>query len=228
MHQVMIGADILEANEQMAGHNREHFKDHGVYVVNLMSAPGAGKTSVLEQTINRIKDDQRLGVIEGDLMTTIDADRISALGVPSYQITTGTVCHLDAKMVHSALHSFKIDDLDLLFIENVGNLVCPAEFYLGEDLRVMVYSTVEGAEKPKKYPIMFHESEAVLLNKVDLLPYSGVSLDELRRNVLEVSPETMIFPISCRTGEGVDEWIAWLKQKIEFGNGERRCVRLNS
>jgi len=224
----MIGADILEANEQMAGHNSGHFEEHGVYVVNLMSAPGAGKTSVLEQTINRIKDDLRLGVIEGDLMTTIDADRISALGVPSYQITTGTVCHLDAKMVHSALHSFKIDDLDLLFIENVGNLVCPAEFYLGEDLRVMVFSTVEGAEKPKKYPVMFHESEAVLLNKVDLLPYSGVSLDELRRNVLEVSPETMIFPISCRTGEGVDEWIAWLKQKIEFGNGERRCVRLNS
>jgi len=224
----MIGADILEANEQMAGHNSGHFEEHGVYVVNLMSAPGAGKTSVLEQTINRIKDDLRLGVIEGDLMTTIDADRISALGVPSYQITTGTVCHLDAKMVHSALHSFKIDDLDLLFIENVGNLVCPAEFYLGEDLRVMVFSTVEGAEKPKKYPVMFHESEAVLLNKVDLLPYSGVSLDELRRNVLEVSPETMIFPISCRTGEGVDEWIAWLKQKIEFGNGERRCVMLNS
>jgi hydrogenase nickel incorporation protein HypB len=228
MHQVMIGADILEANEQMADHNRGHFKEHGVYVVNLMSAPGAGKTSVLEQTINRIKDDLRLGVIEGDLMTTIDADRISALGVPSYQITTGSVCHLDAKMVHSALHSFKIDDLDLLFIENVGNLVCPAEFYLGEDLRVMVYSTVEGAEKPKKYPVMFHESEAVLLNKVDLLPYSGVSLDELRRNVLEVSPETMIFPVSCRTGEGVDEWIAWLKQKIEFGNGARICDRLNS
>jgi hydrogenase nickel incorporation protein HypB len=224
----MIGADILEANEQMADHNRGHFEEHGVYVVNLMSAPGAGKTSVLEQTINRIKDDRRLGVIEGDLMTTIDADRISALGVPSYQITTGTVCHLDAKMIHSALHSFKIDDLDLLFIENVGNLVCPAEFYLGEDLRVMVYSTVEGAEKPKKYPVMFHESEAVLLNKIDLLPYSGVSLDELRRNVLEVSPETMIFPVSCRTGEGVDEWIAWLKQKIEFGNSERRCVRRNS
>ena len=228
MHQVMIDANILEANEKMADHNRRHFKEHGVFVVNLMSAPGAGKTSVLEQTIIRIKGDCRLGVIEGDLMTTFDADRISALGVPSYQITTGTVCHLEAKMVHSALHSFKVDDLDMLFIENVGNLVCPAEFYLGEDLRVMVYSTVEGAEKPKKYPIMFHESEAVLLNKVDLLPYSGVSLDELRRNVLEVNPETTIFPISCRTGEGLEEWIAWLRQKIEFGSEARKCVRLNS
>jgi hydrogenase nickel incorporation protein HypB len=225
MHQVTIDTNILEANEQMADHNREHFREHGIYVVNIMSAPGAGKTSVLEQTINRIKGDYGLGVIEGDLMTTIDADRISALGVPSYQITTGTVCHLDAKMVHGALQSFKIDDLDLLFIENVGNLVCPAEFYLGEDLRVMVFSTVEGAEKPKKYPIMFHESEAVLLNKIDLLPYAGVSLDELRRNVLEVSPETAIFPVSCRTGDGIDEWIAWLKQRVEFGRRGRKDLR---
>ena len=214
MHQVVTNTDILEANEQMADHNREHFKERGVYVVNLMSAPGAGKTSVLEETIRRLKNDYSVGVIEGDLMTTIDADRISALGAPAYQITTGTICHLDARMIHNALHSFNVDGLDLLFIENVGNLVCPAEFYLGEDLRVMVYSMVEGAEKPKKYPIMFHESEAVLLNKIDLAPYSGVSLDDLRRNVFEVSPETVIFPISCRTGEGVEAWIDWLKRRI--------------
>ena len=214
MHQVVTNTDILEANEQMADHNREHFKERGVYVVNLMSAPGAGKTSVLEETIRRLKNDYSLGVIEGDLMTTIDADRISALGAPAYQITTGTICHLDARMIHNALHSFNVDGLDLLFIENVGNLVCPAEFYLGEDLRVMVYSMVEGAEKPKKYPIMFHESEAVLLNKIDLAPYSGVSLDDLRRNVFEVSPETVILPISCRTGEGVEAWIDWLKRRI--------------
>jgi hydrogenase nickel incorporation protein HypB len=214
MHQVMTNTDILEANEQMADHNRGHFKEHGVYVVNLMSAPGAGKTSVLEETIRRLKNDYSLGVIEGDLMTTIDADRIRALGIPAYQITTGSVCHLDARMVHNALHSFNVDVLNMLFIENVGNLVCPAEFYLGEDLRVMVYSVVEGADKPKKYPIMFHESEAVLLNKIDLAPYSGVSLDELRRNVLEVSPETVIFPISCRTGEGVEAWVEWMKRRI--------------
>ena len=149
------------------------------------------------------------------------ADRISALGIPAYQITTGTVCHLDARMIHNTLHSFNVDGLDLLFIENVGNLVCPAEFYLGEDLRVMVYSVVEGADKPKKYPVMFHGSEAVLLNKIDLLPYSGVSLDELRRHVLEVSPETVIFPISCRTGEGVEAWIGWLKRRIALSRGER-------
>jgi hydrogenase nickel incorporation protein HypB len=214
MHQVVTNTDILEANEQMADHNRGHFKEHGVYVINLMSAPGAGKTSVLEETIRRLRNDYGLGVIEGDLMTTIDADRISALGIPAYQITTGAVCHLDARMIHNALHSFNVEGFDLLFIENVGNLVCPAEFYLGEDLRVMVYSIVEGADKPKKYPVMFHESEALLLNKIDLAPYTGVSLEELRRNVLEVSPETVIFPISCRTGEGVEAWIDWLKRRI--------------
>src|SRR5688572_16795283 len=228
MHQVVTNTDILEANEQMADHNREHFKERGVYVVNLMSAPGAGKTSVLEETIRRLKNDYSLGVIEGDLMTTIDADRISALGAPAYQITTGTVCHLDARMIHNALHSFNVDGLDLLFIENVGNLVCPAEFYLGEDLRVMVYSMVEGAEKPKKYPIMFHESEAVLLNKIDLLPYSGVSLEELTRNVREVNPWAPIFPISCRTNEGLDDWIAWLRMQFAEERGKRTLRRAST
>jgi hydrogenase nickel incorporation protein HypB len=183
-----------------------------------MSAPGAGKTTVLEKTIERLKDDYRLGVIEGDLVTTIDADRIAALGVPSYQITTGTVCHLDARMVHGAIHKFDIKDLNLLFIENVGNLVCPAEFELGEDLKIMVYSTVEGAEKPKKYPLMFHEADAVILNKIDLLPYSGVSLEELTRNVREVNPWAPIFPLSCRSGEGLNEWIAWFRTQITEGS----------
>ncbi|CUS80238.1 hydrogenase accessory protein HypB, partial [Candidatus Kryptonium thompsonii] len=128
--------------------------------------------------------------------TTVDADRIKALGVPAYQITTGNICHLDARMVHNVLHEFKLDGFDILFIENVGNLVCPAEFYLGEDLRVMVYSVVEGAEKPKKYPLMFHEVEVVLLNKIDLLPYAGVELKELEKNVLEVNPNAFILSAS--------------------------------
>ncbi|MBI1763464.1 MAG: hydrogenase nickel incorporation protein HypB [Acidobacteria bacterium] len=213
MHQVMLETNILEQNETFAEHNQAHFRAHGVFVINFMSAPGAGKTSVLEQTIQLIKAEFKLGVIEGDLMTTLDADRIAALGVPAYQITTGTVCHLDAQMVQRALHNFPLDGLDLLLIENVGNMVCPAEFNLGEDLRVMVYSTVEGAEKPKKYPLMFHQADAVLLNKIDLLPYAGVSLAELERNVLEVSPETNIFPLSCRTGEGIEAWVDWLKQR---------------
>jgi hydrogenase nickel incorporation protein HypB len=214
MHRIEVGSNILEVNETIATENRELFRRLGLFVVNLMSAPGAGKTSVLEETIKRIKMDYRIGVIEGDLHTTYDADRISALGVPSYQITTGTVCHLDARMVHNSFHGFALDGFDLLFIENVGNLVCPAEFDLGEAMRVMVFSTVEGAEKPKKYPLMFHEAEAVLLNKIDLIPYSGVSLEELTTNVREVNPKAHIFPVSCRTGEGLPAWIEWLATRI--------------
>jgi hydrogenase nickel incorporation protein HypB len=211
----------MESNEETAAENRHFFERYGIYVVNLMSAPGAGKTSVLEQTIGGLKHDHQIGVIEGDLVTNIDADRIAALGIPSYQITTGTVCHLDARMIHNSFQGFNITNFDVLFIENVGNLVCPAEFNLGEDLKVMVYSTVEGAEKPKKYPLMFHEADAVILNKMDLLPYSGVSLDELKQNVHEVNPGVPIFLMSCRTGEGVDQWNLWLSERIKTAKLER-------
>jgi len=214
MHKISLETDIMGANEEFAKDNRQHFREHNVAVVNFMSAPGAGKTSLLERTIERLRDEFRIGVIEGDLMTNLDAERIEALGVPAHQITTGSVCHLDAKMVHSSLHKFDIEGLDLLIIENVGNLVCPAEFNLGEDLRVMVFSAVEGAEKPKKYPVMFHESDAVVLNKTDLIPYSGVSLDELERNVREVNPEVRIFPVSCRLGDGLDEWAGWFRERV--------------
>lgn len=216
MHMIPVDTDILAANQEIADENRILFETNDVFVVNLMSAPGAGKTSVLERTLGRLKGEFKVGVIEGDLVTTLDADRIASMGVPSYQITTGTVCHLDARMVHNALHHFEVKALDILFIENVGNLVCPAEFNLGEDLKVMVYSTVEGAEKPKKYPLMFHEAEAVILNKIDLLSYAGVSLEELTKNVRDVNPYAPIFPVSCRTGEGIPTWITWLESQIRF------------
>ena len=222
MHMIPVGTDIMEANQHWADENRALFMKYGVYAINLMSAPGAGKTSVLEKTLDYFKDEYRLGVIEGDLVTTLDADRIAALGVPAYQITTGTVCHLDGRMVHNAMHNFEIKDLDVLFIENVGNLVCPAEFALGEDLKVMVFSTVEGAEKPKKYPLMFHEADAVILNKIDLLPYAGVSLEELTQNVREVNPYAPIFPVSCRTGENLGDWIGWLRRQIAEETGRRK------
>jgi len=214
MHIVDMNSQILHENERIAHENKHVFEKHGLFVTNLMSAPGAGKTSVLEETIKRLKSQYKMAVIEGDLQTSIDSERIEAMGIPSHQITTGTVCHLDARMVHNALHDFKLDGNDLLFIENVGNLVCPADFELGEDLKVMVFSVVEGAEKPKKYPVMFHEVEVVLLNKIDLIPYSGVSLEELEKNVKEVNPKAVIFPISCRTGEGIENWIEWFKNKI--------------
>lgn len=225
MHRIEVGTNILQANEEIALENKEVFRRHGIFVVNVMSAPGAGKTSVLEETIKRLKPRYNIGVIEGDLHTTIDSDRISALGVPAFQITTGAVCHLDARMIHNAFRGFKLDGLDLLFIENVGNLVCPAEFYLGENLRVMVFSTVEGADKPKKYPVMFHEVDAVLLNKVDLVPYSGVALNELINNVLDVNPEANIFPTSCRTDEGIDLWTDWLTHRIEISRPANVSVK---
>lgn len=221
MHMIPVGTDIMASNEKTALENREFFDHYGIYVINLMSAPGAGKTSVLEQTIKNLKAEYQLGVIEGDLVTTIDADRIAATGVPAYQITTGLVCHLDARMVHNAFHGFDVKGFDVLFIENVGNLVCPAEFNLGEDLKIMVFSTTEGAEKPKKYPLMFHEADAVLLNKVDLAPYTGISLEELARNVREVNPLAPIFAVSCRTGEGIDSWIDWLREQIRSRNFKR-------
>lgn len=217
MHRVVMETRILEANEELAERNREFFAASGTFVVNLMSAPGAGKTSVLERTLERLRGELRVGVIEGDLTTTIDADRIAVLGVPVCQITTGSVCHLDALMVSRALEQLDPRGLDLLVIENVGNLVCPAEFSLGEDLKVMVWSVVEGADKPRKYPLMFHEAAAVLLNKVDLLPYAGVSMDELRANVRAVSPEAETFPLSCRTGEGIDAWVDWLRGRVAQG-----------
>jgi hydrogenase nickel incorporation protein HypB len=207
--------DIMFKNEEIAKENRVLFQNKGLYVVNIMSAPGAGKTSVLEETVKKIRDRYKMAVIEGDLETTIDSDRMKALNIAAHQIVTGTVCHLDARMVHNALHQFKLDGYDLLFIENVGNLVCPAEFNLGEDLKVMVFSVVEGAEKPKKYPVMFHEVDIVLLNKIDLVPYAGVAIDELHKNVKEVNPEAVIIPVSCRTGEGIDTWITCLQEHIK-------------
>ena len=218
MHMIPVGTDIMASNEKTALENRDFFDRYGIYVINLMSAPGAGKTSVLEQTIKSMKADYVLGVIEGDLVTTIDADRIAATGVPAYQITTGLLCHLDARMVHNAFHGFDVKGFDVLFIENVGNLVCPAEFNLGEDLKIMVFSTTEGAEKPKKYPLMFHEADAVILNKVDLAPYTGISIEELAQNVREVNPLAPIFAVSCRTGEGIDAWITWLREQISSRN----------
>ena len=218
MHMIPVGTDIMGSNEKTALENRDFFDRYGIYVINLMSAPGAGKTSVLEQTIKSMRSEYDLGVIEGDLVTTIDADRIAATGVPAYQITTGLVCHLDARMVHNAFHGFDVKGFDVLFIENVGNLVCPAEFNLGEDLKIMVFSTTEGAEKPKKYPLMFHEADAVILNKVDLAPYTGISIEELAQNVREVNPLAPIFAVSCRTGEGIDAWITWLREQISSRN----------
>ena len=213
---ISVQTNVLNANQQTAAANREQFAGHGLLVMNLMSAPGAGKTTLLEATIKALRGKFRLAVIEGDLQTDLDAQRIEALGVRAHQITTGTVCHLDARMVSRALDVFPVNDLDLLVIENVGNLICPASFDLGESLRVVVCSVAEGPEKPKKYPVMFNKANVVLINKIDIAAASGVDVEELKANVREVNPTATIFALSSRTGEGLDAWTNWLQQAVEI------------
>lgn len=214
MDRILVQTNVLKANQEAAAENRRLFASAETLVLNLMSAPGAGKTSLLEATIRGLRGRYSMGVIEGDLQTDLDADRIRAHGIASYQITTGTVCHLDARMIARALVEFPVQGLDLLVIENVGNLICPASYDLGESLRVVICSVAEGPEKPKKYPVMFHRANVVLLNKTDLASASGVDLQELETNVREVNPSATVFPVSCKTGAGLDMWLEWLRQAI--------------
>jgi hydrogenase nickel incorporation protein HypB len=212
---VKVAEDALDANETIARANRDDFDRASVTVVNLMSAPGAGKTSLLERGLADL-DGIRAGVLEGDVQGSIDADRIAGLHVPVIQLNTdpgfGGECHLDANMVRSAIPSLPLDEIDLLVIENVGNLVCPAEFKVGEDARVMVASVAEGEDKPLKYPLMFRTCELVLINKIDLLPHLDFDLDRFLHNLDAVNPDVDRLQVSARTGEGVDEWRAWLER----------------
>jgi hydrogenase nickel incorporation protein HypB len=214
MERVPVQTNVLKANQQTAAENRARFAAEGLLVINLMSSPGAGKTTLLETTIKGLKGRFRLAVIEGDLQTDLDAQRIRALGIRSHQITTGTVCHLDARMIARALTDFPLEELDLLVIENVGNLICPASFDLGEGLRVVLCSVAEGAEKPIKYPVMFHKADIILVNKIDLAEASGVDLSELISNVRQVNPTATILPLSCRTGDGFSVWVDWLQSSL--------------
>jgi hydrogenase nickel incorporation protein HypB len=207
---VKVVTRILEANDRIAGENRQRFDDAGLYVVNLMGAPGAGKTSLLERTIKALKPHRKIGVIEGDIVGSDDAERIGALDVPVVQINTGGACHLDANMINEVLDEMPLTDLDLLIIENVGNLVCPAEFKVGEDIKMMVLSVAEGHDKPLKYPLMFRESSALVLNKVDLLPYMNTDINKMRNDSLALNPNLKIFEVSCATGAGIDQWAQWL------------------
>jgi hydrogenase nickel incorporation protein HypB len=210
--------NVLQANAEAAAANREAFHARRLVAINLMSAPGSGKTSVLETTITLLNGRYRLAVIEGDLQTSNDADRISVLGVPAFQINTGSGCHLDARMVQRAFAGLPPGGFEILFIENVGNLVCPAAFDLGEDLRVVVFSVTEGEDKPKKYPVLFNRADVVLINKIDLLPYLDLELDQFRQNVREVNPRAVLFPVSCRTHEGFGPWLEWLASTIDSSN----------
>jgi hydrogenase nickel incorporation protein HypB len=211
--EIRLVKDILQANEVIAAQNRELFAQKGVYVINLMGSPGAGKTTLLERTIEGLKGRRRLAVIEGDIATSRDAERIAAHQIPAVQINTGGECHLDGNMVRGGLEQLNFEGIDLLVVENVGNLVCPAEFNIGEDAKVMLSSVAEGDDKPLKYPLMFQVSSVLLLNKIDLLPHVPFDVERFRADALKVNPGLEIMPISCTTGEGLEAWLQWLEER---------------
>ena len=213
---VTVLDNILKANDVIADEIRAELDSHGVLAINLMSSPGAGKTTLLERTVEHLKPDGvRVGIIEGDIETTRDADRLEKFNIPIVQINTGSACHLDANMLKGAVASIDCSAIDILIIENVGNLVCPAEFKVGEDHKVMMLSVTEGDEKPLKYPLMFRESSAMLINKIDLIQYTNFNIDEARANASKINPQLAIFPMSCTTSEGLDAWLDWLKKELE-------------
>jgi hydrogenase nickel incorporation protein HypB len=218
MSVITIERKVLEKNEQIAQRNRELFREHGIIVLNFVSSPGAGKTSILERTFQELRGSLKIAVIEGDVQTDLDAQRVARYGVPVVQIVTLGGCHLEAKLVQDALHNLDLTGLDLLCIENVGNLVCPANYDLGEAVKVVVLSTTEGDDKPLKYPAMFLNSSILIINKIDLIPYVNCNLSLLKQNALQINPALRVFEVSCTTGEGIPEWCHWLKKKEILGS----------
>ena len=215
-----LGLNLLAANDHQAAHNREHFDAWRLLCLNVMSSPGAGKTSLLEHSLSLLAREWEMAVLEGDMTTRLDAERLEALGIPVVAITTGRACHLDAAMVRGGLRQLAalLDpaSLDILWVENVGNLVCPAEFAVGEHRKVALLSVTEGEDKPLKYPLMFREADCVLITKTDLLPYLPVSLERIETHIREVNPRAVVLPVSASSGEGIDDWHRWLRQQLEI------------
>ena len=211
--EVVIFKKVLEKNDHQAEENRRHFEEHGVFAINLMSSPGAGKTSLLERTIELMKD-LRIGVIEGDLETDRDAQRIRAKGAPAVQISTGSACHLGAFMVHKGIHDLPLEELDLVFIENVGNLVCPASYDVGAHMNVVLLSVVEGDDKPEKYPVMFKGAQLMVITKIDLLPFVDFNIERAINSARKVNPHMDIIRLSAKTGEGMEDWLDYIRFKV--------------
>ncbi len=233
MHQTFDAAlelNLLHANQEGADHNREHFDKWGITCLNIMSSPGAGKTVLLETTLAALQDKFNMAVIEGDMTTELDADRLRKYGVPVIPINTGRSCHLDSKMVaggiHTLEHQCNPQDIDLVFVENVGNLVCPAEFEVGEHAKVALLSVTEGEDKPLKYPVMFQEADCLLITKTDLAPYLDIDTECIADNVRQMNPDVTIIPLSAKTGEGLEAWFNWLS-KIVVNNRERQHIRVS-
>ncbi len=213
--EIKLMKNILGANDEVAAQNRKIFSERGVVVMNLMGSPGSGKTTLLEKTLARLADKIKIAVIEGDLFTAKDAARIEKLGVEVIQINTAGGCHLDAPMIQKACASLNLAEIDFLIVENVGNLVCPAEFDIGENFKAVVLSITEGDDKPLKYPLIFKESEVTLLNKIDLLPFTNFDLKSAREDLMTLHPSIKIFETSCTKETGLDEWCDWLLKKVE-------------
>lgn len=213
MNVITIERKVLEKNDELARQNRELLKRHGIFSINLVSSPGAGKTTLLEQTLERLARRLRIQVVEGDVQTDLDAQRVARYHVPVVQIVTQGGCHLEARLVQDALGQMPLEEADLLIIENVGNLVCPAGFDLGEDLKVVLLSVTEGDDKPLKYPAMFRNARVLIVNKTDLVPYVNCDVSTLKANALSINPELTIFEMSCTSGAGLEAWCEWLVQR---------------
>jgi hydrogenase nickel incorporation protein HypB len=220
MNRVPLEKKVLSENDRVAAELRERFRENGVLCLNLISSPGAGKTLLLERTLENFAPDTRVAVLTGDIQTDNDAQRLARAGFPVRQITTGGACHLDARMIERALAEWRLEDLDLLLIENVGNLVCPASYDLGEADKIVVLSVAEGEEKPLKYPSIFFKSALLVLNKIDLLPYVQFSIREARENARKVHPGMEIIEVSCTTGEGLEIWRQWLEARRDAAHSE--------
>lgn len=218
MSVITIEKKVLQKNDEVANLNRELFIEKGLFVINVVSSPGSGKTSILERTLEHLNGKIKIAVIEGDVQTDFDAKRVEQYGVPVVQIVTNGGCHLEAKLVKDALDSMNLDEVNILVIENVGNLVCPAGYDLGEDLKVVIVSTTEGDDKPLKYPKMFRNASVLIINKTDLLSYVDCNIEELKKNALQINPSLIIFETSCTSGEGIPEWCNWLERNVSKKN----------
>ncbi|MGG1629840.1 hydrogenase nickel incorporation protein HypB [Rossellomorea sp. NRS-1567] len=216
---IELQEDVLKDQNVAAAFNRELFKKNHTLVINVMSSPGAGKTTLLEETIKALRNEFRMAVVEGDLATEMDAERIRSLGVKTVQINTVGGCHLDARMIAKTLPDFDLDSIDILFIENIGNLVCPSGYDLGQDYKVVVLSVPEGNDKIPKYPVMFRRTDLTIVNKIDILPYVSFNIEEAIRNLKEINPQAQLKALSAKTGEGMEEWINWLKDAY------RQCTK---
>jgi hydrogenase nickel incorporation protein HypB len=221
MHQTFDAAleiNLLHANQDGADHNRAHFDQWGITCFNVMSSPGAGKTALLERTLAALTGEYKIAVIEGDMTTELDADRLRQYDVPVIAINTGRSCHLDSKMVaggiHQFVHNYNPNEFDLVLVENVGNLVCPAEFEVGEHAKIALLSVTEGEDKPLKYPVMFQAADCLLITKMDLAPYLDVDVDQIVANVRQMNPHVTIIPVSAKTGEGLEQWLNWIRSNI--------------